>query len=62
MNGIPNVQQKAERPTQRKQQEQRYMKYSLREIRPRYLQRRAQEHLMEYPNATRNEFPTHIIQ
>ena len=38
------------------------MKYSLRELRPKYLQQRAQEHLMDYPNATWKELSTHIIQ
>ena len=38
------------------------MDYSLRGLRPRYLQRKAQEYLMEHPNATRNDFSTHIIQ
>ena len=39
-----------------------YMKNSLRELRPKYLQRQAQEHLMEYPNASWSEFSTHIVQ
>ena len=38
------------------------MDYSLRGLRPRYLQRKAQEYLMEHPNATWNDFSTHIIQ
>ena len=38
------------------------MDHSLRELRPRYLQRKAQEYLMEHPNANWNGFSTHIIQ
>ena len=37
------------------------MDYSLRGLRPRYLQHEAQEYLMEHPNAT-NDFSTNIIQ
>ena len=36
------------------------MNYSLRGLRFRYTQRKAQEYLMEHPNATWNEFSTHI--
>ena len=43
------------------QRRQRYMEYSLRGLRPRYLQRKAQKYLMEHPNATWNDFSTHII-
>ena len=38
------------------------MDYSLRGLRPRYLQRKAQEYLMERPNATWNHFCAQIIQ
>ena len=38
------------------------MDYSLRGPRPRYLQRKAQEYLMERPNATWNNFCAEIIQ
>ena len=38
------------------------MDYSLRGLRPRYLQRKAQEYLMERPNATWNDFCAHIMQ
>ena len=38
------------------------MDYSLRGIRPRYFQRKAQEYLMERPNATWNDFCAQIIQ
>ena len=38
------------------------MDYGFRGLRPRYLQRKAQEYLMERPNATWNDFSTQIIQ
>ena len=59
MNGTEAAQQNAERAAQGRQRRQRYMDYSLRGLRPRYLQRKAQEYLMERPNAT---FCAHIIQ
>ena len=62
INGIARAQQNAERDAQARQRRQRYMDYSLRGLRPRYLQRKAQEYLMEHPNATWNDFSTHIIQ
>ena len=61
-NGIPNAQQNAERAKQNRQQEQKYMDYNLRGVKPNYLQLKAQERLMEYPNATWNDFPTQNIQ
>ena len=61
-NGIPNTQQNAERTTQKRQQKQRYMDYNLRGLEPKYLQLKAQEQLMEYTNATWNDFLTHNIQ
>ena len=62
MDGIEATQQNAERAAQGRQRRQRYMDDSLRGLRPRYLQRKAQEYLMERPNATWNDFCTHIIQ
>ena len=62
MNGIEAAKQNAERATQGKQRRQRYMDYSLRGLRPSYLQRKAQEYLMERPNARWNNFCTQIIQ
>ena len=61
-NGIPNAQENAERTTQKRQQKQKYMDYNLRGLKPNYLQLKAREQLMEYPNATRNDFSTHNIQ
>ena len=62
MDGIPRAQQNAERAKQTRQQEQRYMDYNLRGIKPNYLQLKAQEQLMEYPNASWNDFSTQNIQ
>ena len=53
--------QNAERTAQARQRRQRYIDYTLKGLRPRYLQRKAQEYLMEYPNATWNGFATHLI-
>ena len=62
MKGIPNSQQNAERATQRRQQKQRYMHSNLRGLKLNYIQLKAQEQLMECPNATRNDFSTHSFQ
>ena len=52
----------AERQSQGRQRRQRYIDYTLRGLRPRYLQRKAQEYLMEHPNTTWNDFSTRIIE
>ena len=62
MEGIAPADHGAERTAQGRQGRQRYIDYSLKGLRPRYLQRKAQEYLMENPNATWNDFPTRIIQ
>ena len=62
MEGIVEADRAAERQAQGRQRRQRYMDYSLRGLRPRYLQRKAQEYLMERPNATWNVFCAQIIQ
>ena len=62
LNGIEAAHHNAEREAQGRQWRQRYMDYSLRGLRPRYLQRKAQEFLMERPNATWNDFCAQIIQ
>ena len=49
--GIEVAQQNAERETQGRQRRQRYID-SLKGLRPRYMQRKAQEYLMENPIAT----------
>ena len=62
MKGIPRADRAAERQAQGKQRRQRYIDYTLRGLRPKYLQRKAQEYLMKHPNATWNDFSTRIIQ
>ena len=62
LNGIEAAQYAAEGAAQGRQRRQRYIDYSLEGLRPRYLQRKAQEYLMENPNATWNDFSTRIIQ
>ena len=62
LNGVEAAQYAAERADQGRQRRQRYIDYSLKGLRPKYLQRKAQEYLMENPNATWNDFSTRIIQ
>ena len=62
MEGIAEGDRTAERQAQGRQRKQRYIDYTLRGLRPRYLQRKTQEYLMEHPNATWNDFSTRIIQ
>ena len=62
MKGIEAAEKNAERAAQRRQRRQRYMDYSLRRLRPRYLQRKTQDYLMDRPNATSNDFCAQIIQ
>ena len=62
LNGIEAAQHNAERNVQERQRRQRYIDYSLKRLRPTYLQRKAQEYLMENPNATWNDFSTRILQ
>ena len=62
VSGIEDAQQNAERAAQGRQRRKRYMDYSLRGRRPRYLQQKAQKYMMERPNATWNEFCAQIIQ
>ena len=62
MEGIVEADTAAERQAQGTQRRQRYMDYSLQGLRPRYLQRKAQEYLMERPNARWNNFCAQIIQ
>ena len=62
MEGVTEANRAAERQAQGRQRRQRYIDYTLRGLRPRYLQRKVQEYLMEHPNTTWNEFSTRIIQ
>ena len=59
LNGIEAAHHASEREAQGRQ---RYIDYSLKGLRPRYLQRKAQEYLMERPNATWKDFCAQIIQ
>ena len=62
MEGIAPAYHGAERTAYGRQRRQRYIDYSLKGLLPGYLQRKAQENLMENPNATWNDFSTQIIQ
>ena len=53
--------QNAQRAARARQRRQRYFDYTLKGLRPRYLQRKSQENLMEHPNATWNDFSTVLI-
>ena len=59
--GIAPGDQNVERTAQARQRRQTYIDYTLKGLRPRYLQRRAQEYLMDHPNATWNDFSTHLV-
>ena len=61
LNGIEAAHHAAEREAQGRQRRQRYIDYSLKRLQPRYLQRKAQDYLMERPNATWNDFCAQII-
>ena len=62
MEGIAPADHGAERAAQGRQRRQSYIDYSLKGLRPRHLQRKAQEYLMENPNATWDDFSTRLIQ
>ena len=62
LNGFEAAHHAAEREAQGRQRRQGYIDYSVKGLRPRYLQRKAQDYLMENPNATSNDFSTRIIQ
>ena len=59
--GVALGDQNAERTAQARQRRQRYIDYTLKGLRPRYRQRKAEEYLMEHPNATWNDFSTQLI-
>ena len=61
MAGTVAAEQAIERTAQARQRRQRYIDYTLKGLEPRYFQRKAQECLMEHPNATWDEFSTHLI-
>ena len=62
LNGIEAAHHATEREAQGRQRRQRYIDCSLKGLRPRYLQRKAQDYLMERRNATWNDFCAQIIQ
>ena len=62
MEGIAEGDRPAERQAQGRRRKQRYIDYTQQGLRPRHLQRKAQEYLMENPNATWNDFSSGIIQ
>ena len=61
MAGVVAAEQAAVRTAQARQRRQRYIAYTLKGLRPRYVQRKAQEYLMGHPNATWNNFSTHLV-
>ena len=62
MAGVIAAEQAAERTAEARQRRQRYIDYTLKGLRPIYLQRKAQENLMDHPNATLNDFCDQNIQ
>ena len=61
MVGVAADDRDTERAAQARQRRQRYIDCTLKGLRPGYLQRKAQEYLMEHPNATGNDFSTLLI-
>ena len=62
MAGVVAAEQTTERTAQARQRRQRYIDYTLKGLRPRYLHRKAHEYLLEHPNATCNDFSTHLVK
>ena len=61
MAGGVAAEQAAKCTAQARQRRQSYIDYTLKGLRPRYLQGKAQKHLIEHPNASWNDFSTHLI-
>ena len=61
MAGDVAAEEAAERTARARLRTQRYIDYTPKGFRPRYLQRKAQEDLMDHPNATWNDLSTHLI-
>ena len=59
--GVVAAEQPTEGIAQARQRRQTYIDYRVNELRPKYLQRKAQDFLMEHPNETWNDFSTHLI-
>ena len=62
MNGFEAVQQRTERDAQARQKRQIYIDFSHIRLRGGHLERKTQEYLMEYPNATWKDYPTRLTQ
>ena len=62
MEGIAPADHGVGRIAQARRRRQRYFDYTMKGIRPRYLQPKAQEYLMENPNTTWNDSSTRIIR
>ena len=60
MAGVLAAEQAAERTAQVRQRRLSYVDYTLKGLRPRHFQRKAQDYLMEHPNAIWNNFSTHL--
>ena len=60
--GISNARQNAERATRKRQQKQRYMDYNPRGLKTKYIQMKAQEQLIDCPNATWKDISTQKFQ
>ena len=61
MNGTPNAQQSAERATQKDKSKDSWTAVC-QDINQKYLHLKAKEQLMEYPNATWNDFQLIILK
>ena len=53
--------QDVDRATQARQRKQRYIDFTLKGLRPGYLQRKDQKYLVEHPYAAWNELSTHLF-
>ena len=61
MAGVVSAEEAAERSAHARQRTQRYIDYTLRGLRPRYLQRIAHEYFKEHPNATWSDFSNYLF-
>ena len=59
--GVVAAEQATERTAKVRQRRQRYIDYTLKGLRQRYLQRKAQEYLMQHPNGSWSEFSAHLV-
>ena len=62
MNVIEAATQSAERDVQARQRRKRYIDYSLKALKPRYLQQKSQKNLTENPNIMWNDVAIGIFQ